>query len=137
MSENLSFAVATTRNRPMPASQGNVPNYGRVVERVVRRHPMGISKIARKLQVSRRTVYNWFGQTKIDIDVLIRIGAAIGHDFSVDFPVEFAMLAGHQQDALDSIPEAGIRQGNPVYYWMHKYIKLLERYHETLSDSPL
>ena len=110
-----------------------VPHHGQIVERVVRRANIGISEIARKLKISRRTLYNWFESKQISIDIIRRIGYVTGHDFSLEMPDEFA---------ADCMREAGLHLGIPfnstgekneeVYYWMERYIKLLENVNRNL-----
>jgi len=105
------------------------PNhYGRLLEQVIRRNSMSISEIARRLFVSRRTLYKWFEQETLEIDLLEKIGTIINYDFEKDFPEEFAQKKSRKGDdaakgtpTLESLPE------NQVYYWMDKYITLLEK----------
>ena len=111
-------------------------HYGQIVERIVRRDHMGISEIARKLNVSRRTLYNWFETKKLNLDIICQIGFVIGHDFSKEFPEAFAkrinsVNADRSFDAL-SIKD---QPRDATYYWMDKYIKLLEKFNEVLSHD--
>ncbi|SDD75835.1 hypothetical protein SAMN05216464_102485 [Mucilaginibacter pineti] len=111
-------------------------HYGEVVERIVRRDHMGISEIARKLQVSRRTLYNWFNTKRLSFDIICQIGIVIEHDFSVEFPNEFAMRlnsSGVEKDLENQ--QAKEPPLDAIYYWMDKYIKLLEKFNETLRNS--
>src|ERR1700754_1762845 len=82
-------------NRTAGSSNSSNPNFGRIVERVVRRDRMGISELARRLKVSRRTIYNWFEMERLSIDIISKIGFVIGHDFSDEFPEEFANADNH------------------------------------------
>ena len=111
-------------------------NFGQVLERVVRRDRMGISELARRLNVSRRTIYNWFEMEKLSIDVISKIGFVIGHDFSNEFPDEFAKTNSYYTDDesfkdMANAPE----QPNAIYYWMDRYIKLLEKFNQVLSHD--
>lgn len=109
---------------------------GEILEHVVRRDRMGISELARRLNVSRRTMYNWFEMDRLSIEIIRRIGLVIGHDFSTEFPEEFAKKSDYVdgesftdiQNSLESPPTA-------VYYWMDKYIKLLEKFNSALSHE--
>jgi transcriptional regulator with XRE-family HTH domain len=112
---------------------------GEILEHVVRRDRMGISELARRLNVSRRTMYNWFEMDRLSIEIIRRIGLVIGHDFSAEFPEEFAKKSDYVdgesfadiQNSLEPPPTA-------VYYWMDRYIKLLEKFNSVLShDSKL
>jgi transcriptional regulator with XRE-family HTH domain len=121
-------------NRTAGASNSSNPNFGRIVERVVRRDRMGISELARRLKVSRRTIYNWFEMERLSIDIISKIGFVIGHDFSDEFPEEFANADNHMVG--DSVAQIQAEQpNNAIYYWMDRYIKLLEKFNEVLSHE--
>jgi len=121
-------------NRTAGSSSGSNHNFGRIVERVVRRDRMGISELARRLKVSRRTIYNWFEMERLSIDIISKIGFVIGHDFSDEFPEEFANADNHM--AADSVAQIqGEQPNNAIYYWMDRYIKLLEKFNEVLSHE--
>ena len=62
---------------------------GEILERLVRRDRMGISELSRKLHVSRRTIYNWFGQDRIGHEVIWQVGKLLGQDLSSSFPEAF------------------------------------------------
>ncbi|AZI28038.1 helix-turn-helix domain-containing protein [Pedobacter sp. G11] len=53
-------------------------NYGALLERSVRRSGFGISKLARRLNVSRPTVYQWFREENLDALTIIKIENTIG-----------------------------------------------------------
>lgn len=121
-------------NRAAGSSNSSNPNFGRIVERVVRRDRMGISELARRLKVSRRTIYNWFEMERLSIDIISKIGFVIGHDFSDEFPEEFANADNHL--AGDAVAQIQTEQpNNAIYYWMDRYIKLLEKFNEVLSHE--
>jgi transcriptional regulator with XRE-family HTH domain len=118
------------------ATACNDLHYGQIVERIVRRDHMGISEIARKLNVSRRTLYNWFETKKLSLDVICQIGFVIDHDFSKEFPDAFANRINSVN--VDSGFERLTGKEQPrdaTYYWMDKYIKLLEKFNEVLSHE--
>jgi hypothetical protein len=109
---------------------------GQILERVIRRDRMGISELSRRLEVSRRTLYNWFDMETISLEIICNIGNTIGHDFSIEFPEEFAKKNKFNKEAsrleTDSLQELS---PNAIYYWMNRYIKLLEKYTEVLSHD--
>jgi hypothetical protein len=112
-------------------------NVGQVIERVVRRDHMGISELSRKLHVSRRTIYNWFDQESLNFEIICKIGNAINHDFSKEFPDEFAKIddeiGQNMHVFMNEDRHLSRESSNSVNYWMNKYIKLLEKYNELLS----
>lgn len=109
---------------------------GRVLERVVRCNRLGISEIARRLYVSRRTLYNWFETKELGLDIICKIGFVIGHDFSKEFPDEFAKKTNSLSgETMNELRESGGTPKDPIYYWMDRYIKLLEKFNELLSHE--
>lgn len=106
--------------------------HGEILERIVRRDRMGISELSRKLNVSRRTIYNWFGQDRLNHDIIWQIGQSLGQDLSVSFPDVFPKA----KPEAPKPAEAGTKptgDSNSVYFWMNKYIHLLEKYNSLLS----
>ena len=113
-------------------------NAGQIVERVVRRNKVSISELARRLQVNRRSVYNWFDQKTLKIDIICKIGHVLNHDFSVDFPEAFGERGfGAMENLIASVTDGEHKHPNSVHYWMVKYISLLEKYNELLSHEAI
>jgi hypothetical protein len=114
-------------------------NVGKIIERVVRRDHVRISELSRKLHVSRRTIYNWFNQESLSFEIICKIGSAIMHDFSKEFPEEFARIDNEIGDNMNAFsnndPMSVSAPSGSVEYWMNKYIKLLEKYNELLSHK--
>lgn len=111
-------------------------NAGQIVERVVRRNKVSISELARRMQVNRRSVYNWFDQKALKIDIICKIGHVLNHDFSIDFPEAFGERGFTVMEKLvDGIDENEHKHPNSVHYWMVKYISLLEKYNALLSHE--
>lgn len=110
-------------------------NVGEILELAVRRQNVNISELSRNLKVNRRTLYNWFRQKKLPHDVIYKIGKAINYDFSNDFDGEF----GKSNELSNSIDKNYSRHEPPdtIYYWMEKYIDLLEDYKKLLNKGPL
>lgn len=105
---------------------------GSIIESIIRRKGQNISKLARYLKISRCTLYNWFEQDTLPFDVLIRIGTFINHDFSADFPEIFC--SGHNEK-LEKHPLVNqLTDNEKVDYWIKKYILLLEKYNDTLTN---
>lgn len=61
-------------------------NAGQIIERVIRRNKVSISELARRMQVNRRSVYNWFDQKTLKLEIICKIGHVLDYDFSIDFP---------------------------------------------------
>ncbi len=128
--------IAYNNNLAGSAPDSSKVHMGEILERIVRRDRMGISELARRLNVSRRTMYNWFETERISVEVIRRIGFVIGHDFSVEFPDEFAKKSDFADgESFIDATSAGEQPATAVYYWMDKYIKLLEKFNTVLSHD--
>ena len=136
MQNKINYPIIAYNNFAGNGPDSPKVHMGEILEHVVRRDRMGISELARRLNVSRRTMYNWFEMDRLSIEIIRRIGLVIGHDFSAEFPEEFAKKSDYvdgesftdMQNSLESPPTA-------VYYWMDKYIKLLEKFNSALSHE--
>lgn len=116
-------------------------HYGDIVERTIRRNSYSISELARVLNVNRRTVYNWFLQRNLKPDIIYRIGCALRHDFSEEFPHLFSkeefntvdqVKSGISERKTRTEEESGLQNTGQ---WKDKYINLLEEYNEMLVSQ--
>lgn len=107
---------------------------GNVLEQVLRMERIGISELSRKLKVSRRTIYNWFEQENLDLQIILEVGNIIGHDFTAELPESLIRTNRYVLNSEDSslMKNANV-DNNSVYFWMNKYIALLEKYNDLLN----
>ncbi|MBG6233923.1 transcriptional regulator with XRE-family HTH domain [Pedobacter sp. CAN_A7] len=111
-------------------------NAGEIVEHAVRRQNVNISELSRRMKVNRRTLYNWFQQKSLNADVICGIGQVINYDFSKDFNDELNSSAIKGSARMLSVKsDRDGKNSETVYYWMEKYIALLEDYKKLLQDS--
>jgi AcrR family transcriptional regulator len=111
---------------------------GKIVEYIVRRHALGLSEISRKIGVSRRTLYNWFEKEDLAVSDIMKIGIAISYDFANEFPGIYEETVANLKDQ-ETQPAHDDGGNRAVYYWMEKYIRLMEQYNEVLNckiDKP-
>ncbi|WP_158828634.1 helix-turn-helix domain-containing protein [Mucilaginibacter lacusdianchii] len=113
-------------------------HYGQIVEKVIRRNGYSLTELARLTNVNRRSVYNWFNQRRLKKEIIYRIGCALKHDFSVEFPNLFSssefkyfknnivLLNSNEEEELKEMSDD---------YWKDKYIALLEKYNNLLLNS--
>ena len=59
---------------------------GQIVEKIVRRSGYSITKLAKKLQISRNTLYNRFANPNLGYSFIMDVGSIIHYDFTIDFP---------------------------------------------------
>lgn len=102
---------------------------GDIIERIIRRQGHSISDLAKLTGVNRRSIYNWFLQPRLKPENIIKVGQAIGHDFSEQFPDQFV-----SEDFIAVERNASI-EDQKIDVWKEKYIDLLERYNLLLRIS--
>lgn len=111
-------------------------NHGSILEIAIRRKAVSISEISRRMHVNRRSIYNWFQQENLKIEIICEIGYIIGYDFSQDFPEEFEVNGAA---IMENLIHAGKIPNNEtngsVHFWMNKYILLLEKYNELILHN--
>ncbi len=100
---------------------------GEIIRKVVLDSGYSITKLAERLAVSRRTVYNYFENPKVPMDTILEIGKIIGYDFRKDIKDLKGFGSGIQntEDAEGAYS---------VTYWKDRYYQLLEEHKELLSE---
>ncbi len=95
---------------------------GEIIERIIRREGHSLTDLAKLTGVNRRSIYNWFLQKRLKPESIIKIGKAIKHDFSAEFPDQFRTEDFQQTESPLKAEEEAFD------VWKEKYIDLLERY---------
>jgi len=110
-------------------------HYGEIIERTIRRNGYSISELARLTKVNRRSLYNWFNQPKFKPDIIFKIGCALKHDFSIEFPELFSTEDFQRAFANSKLMDAEVlaEEIEKINYWKDKYINLLEEYNTMLA----
>eukprot|EP01132_Coremiostelium_polycephalum_P003020 gene3020-3772_t len=102
---------------------------GQTVEKVIRRSGYSITRLARKLGISRNTLYNRFEHADLEYRFIVEVGNVIHYDFITDFP--------EMKEELEVINDLSLRafDRETIELWKAegKYISLLERYTKLLS----
>ncbi len=101
---------------------------GEVIELVVRRDKISISELSRKLKVSRKSIYNWFKKENLSLEIINKIGDALGHDFMKELPEKYDQLNVELNKHKDENDLGESFNHNLTQYWKTKYINLLENY---------
>jgi transcriptional regulator with XRE-family HTH domain len=96
---------------------------GELLKKAVRKKGLNLTELASALNITRRTLYNWFKQEIIDQATMERIADIIQYEFNTTSSIPIII----QNPML-----------NPVVikdelYWQDKYIDLLERYSKLLG----
>ena len=95
---------------------------GEIIEAVVRRSGYSLKKLADKLNVSRNTLYNKFGERNLSYEFIVRTGEIIHYDFTYDF-----------KEIKTTINVDENKHAANLWRLERKYTHLLERYNILLS----
>jgi hypothetical protein len=102
---------------------------GQTVEKVIRRSGYPITKLAKKLGISRNTIYNKFSNADLDYHFIMEIGSIIHYDFTISFPE-----IKEENEQKEDIPFRSIdRETAELWKAEAQYIGLLEKYTKLLS----
>jgi|GEM_PF-226961 len=112
-------------------------HYGEIIERTIRRNGYSISELSRVMKVNRRSIYNWFNQPKFKPEIIFKIGCALKHDFSSEFPELFSSEDFQRVFGSNRLSTMGLftDESEKINYWKDKYINLLEEYNQILTFS--
>ncbi len=96
---------------------------GEIVKAAIYKSGYSITKLAERMGKSRRWMYLLFENSSVSLDVIIKIGEIIHHDFSN----EISELKNTPKSFIEPRSYYGKDENNPEY-WKNKYLKLLEEY---------
>ncbi|PST83242.1 hypothetical protein C7T94_11660 [Pedobacter yulinensis] len=107
---------------------------GETIELIIRRDQISISELSRRLRVSRKSIYNWFKQERLNIDIIDRIGQSIGYSIAGDFPDRYHSDQENSEAGESLSGRPSEQASESPQYWRDKYIRLLEAYTDFLSQ---
>lgn len=97
---------------------------GQLLEKAIRKKGLNITEIAAAMNITRRTLYNWFKKEVIDKETMERLSSIITYDELSNQPNPILYLVKDHQVVIKD--EA---------YWQDRYIDLLERYSSLLATK--
>ena len=105
-------------------------NRGRVVHNIIKRSGFKINEIAKKLEISRGSLYNYFNNPELSFEFILRLGKIVQYDFSIHFeelnnpkkPEESAYIKEYEKQKV-----------NEITLLQRKYYILLEQYNLLLK----
>ncbi|PKP46104.1 MAG: hypothetical protein CVT95_07590 [Bacteroidetes bacterium HGW-Bacteroidetes-12] len=104
---------------------------GEIIEKAVRIKRFPITLLAKRLKKSRRYIYDIFEKQDVPLDLILKIGKIIQHDFSNDLKNLSKIPKEYQ---LEVITEPDI-SFEDVNYWKSKYFELLEQRKQLLETK--
>lgn len=100
---------------------------GEILEEAVRRSPLKITQLVKRMGISRSSYYNHIADPHLPFETLEQYGKVLQYDFTQDFP-SMARYAFEEEVAPYGEPstlEEAVQQRD---YWKNKYLVLLEEY---------
>lgn len=73
---------------------------GEIVKSIVDKYDVTYTKLATQIGVSRPTLYRYFENDELDYEVIVKIGAAIGHDFIKNFPEMSMYMTSYVRESI-------------------------------------
>jgi hypothetical protein len=73
-------------------------HHGEILEKILRQKSVNITSLAKDINVSKQSVYNWFDAMYLSDEKWEMIGKAIDYDFSKDIPTLANPFKGSPQD---------------------------------------
>jgi hypothetical protein len=108
---------------------------GEIVEKAITQSNVPISAIARAIGYDRRSIYNFFDNPDLSLDIIVKIGKAINYDFRKDFPELFI------QEPKQAVQEPEEHYSTTLSEclkekkeWRDKYYSLLEENKELMTQ---
>ncbi|MCH2223623.1 MAG: helix-turn-helix domain-containing protein [Crocinitomicaceae bacterium] len=108
---------------------------GEIIERCIRESGYSITKLAKRMGKSRRWVYQIFESSNVSIDYILDIGKIIHHDFSEDINELKSYSASLANQMLMEPPQKFESDKEEVEFWKNKYLLILEKYNELLTNK--
>ena len=98
---------------------------GELLERAIRRKGLNITELALALNITRRTLYNWFKQEIIEEVIMEKLSDVINY--------EFCSIKSNPILVSSTINKPLLLKDEA--YWQSRYIDLLERYAKLLQGT--
>ncbi|MEZ5172592.1 MAG: hypothetical protein R2850_03560 [Bacteroidia bacterium] len=105
---------------------------GEILQEAVRKSGIPLSRVARQVGKSRTWLYNQFESQDVGLDVLLEIGKAIHHDFTVEIDELSKLSQNRSAGFADEQPE--LYQEQNAGYWKNKYMQLLEEFNAYMRE---
>lgn len=97
---------------------------GKILEKAIRNSGVSIAFIAKKINYSRRHLYNLFENELISIELFNNIGKIINHDFTNEVK-KIKKLSAQNSNSHEK----------EILYWKNKYLEILEKYNKLLEKN--
>ena len=103
---------------------------GELIEKAVRECSFPITLLAKRLNKSRRHIYNLFENPDVSLDIILEVGKIIQYDFSKELKELVAIPIEYQIDTLSK----SLAEPESAAYWKSKYFELVEQHKRLLEN---
>jgi len=100
---------------------------GEIVEKAVRASGIKLTELAKKMNLSRRHLYNLFEDPDLSVEYIYKIGKIIHYDFTNEIKSYFKSSSAQ---IIENVNDDFLPYGEKLEYWKNKYLELLEKYNE-------
>jgi hypothetical protein len=113
-------------------TKGKHTHRGEVLEAAVKKSPLSITELVKRMGISRGTYYNHIEENGLSFETLEKYGKIIGYDFTQDFPemkkyvIEEPAAPYGEPKTLDEAIKQRDYWRRQADQWKDKYIELLE-----------
>ena len=101
---------------------------GRYIKNLIKENEFSISEVAKRISVSRNTIYRWINSEKLQFVKMMKVADAINVDISIDFP-EMERIKTDQKKKL--LAEDRTDESITI---KTKYMRLLEKHTSLLEE---
>lgn len=75
---------------------------GEIVDNAIRKSGMSLTAVAKALNTSRTSLYRWFDDPNLSLDIIYRVGKIIKYDFSEEINEVPSVKVEEPQDSYNS-----------------------------------
>lgn len=113
---------------------------GEILSAAVKKSPLNISQLVKRMGISRSTFYNHKEDPKLSFEVLEKYGKVLGYDFTNDlsdmqkYVVEEPLAPYGEPKTFDEAIKQKDYWRNQTDNWKDKYLELLEKYNRMIEE---
>lgn len=109
----------------------NNKHRGKIFQKIIKDQGLKVKEVARRGNISRGTLYNYFGQKDLDNKILLKFGKVLRYDFSIHFHDLIPLK--EEGEEIDGLEAFGKRTTKELSDIQRKYYRLLEKHNLLLK----
>jgi predicted transcriptional regulator len=109
---------------------------GEIIKAAIESSGMNITEVARRINVQRPTMYGYFSNPHVSLDVILQIGKVINYDFTPEIPELKAIVKAHMLQEPEGEYKSKLHECREELLSLSmKYSGVLERVAQLLDDN--